>query len=159
MQRMVGLVERFRGRVPPEVVARFQAKIHEAMERGGASAAASGNIDALFSSMLGGSVRSPSPAATPPAGAGTAGTTPAPFDPPEAPSPSHGRPSRRDDQIEHISMPSSAAEMANVPAPYDSDAGSGLLERLGLRGKNLVVLLFVLLAIAMGIAFLLRRHG
>jgi len=162
MQRMVGLVEKFRGRLPPEVVARFQAKIHEAMERGGASAAASGNIDALFSSMLGGSASAPTSAAAPPAGAGASGTTgtmPAPFDPPEAPSASHGRHSRRDDQIEHISMPSSAAETVNVPAPYDADAGSGLLERLGLRGKSLLVLLLVLLAIAMGIAFLLRRHG
>ena len=160
MRRVIGLAEKFRGRVPPEVVARFQAKVHEAMERGGASAAASSNVDALFSTLSG----SAPPSSSGPAGGGFAAaaapTTPAPFDPPEPPRPAtQSRGSRRDDAIEHISMPSSAAEAANVPAPYDADAGSGVLERLGLEGRKLLALVLVLLAMAMGIAFLLRRHG
>ena len=155
MKRVAGLVEKFRGRVPPEVLARFQAKIHEAMERGGASAAASANVDAMFSTLTG-SGGAPAPPA-----AGSAGTSPppAPFDPPEVAPVSPGRRSRRDDASAHISMPSSAAEAAGMPRPYEAEASTGLLEQLGLRGRKLLALVLVLLALALGIAFLLRRLG
>jgi hypothetical protein len=69
------------------------------------------------------------------------------------------RRSTRVDAIEHITMPPGAPETANVPAPYDADAGSGLLERLGIRGRKLFALVLVLLAMALGIAFALRRLG
>lgn len=164
MKRALGMVEKLRGHVPPQVVARFQEKIHQAMERGGVSAGASANVDAVlaslndpsrpFPSMSAGSAVTPGDAGSPPAG-----TTPAPFDPPEPPSPVRGRRSRREDAIEHITMPASAAEAANVPAPYDADAGSGLLERLGIRGRKLFALVLVLLAMALAIAFVLRRLG
>lgn len=157
----MSMVEKLRGRVPPQVVERFQAKIHEAMARGGVSASASANVEAVLASLSDPSRPMPSfvsVGAESPA-PGSAGSTPAPFDPPEPPSPVHGRHSRREDAIEHITMPASAAEAANVPAPYDADAGSGLLERLGIRGRKLFALVLVLLVMALGIAFVLQRHG
>jgi len=157
MKRVVGVVEKLRGRVPPEVVARFQAKLHDAMERGGASAAASANVDAMLSSLLDPSAAPRPPAA--PGGAGPSGATPAPFDPPEAPPPPRSRRSSRDDAIEHITMPSSAAESAGLPAPYEAEASSGLLDQLGLHGRKLLALVLVLLVMALGIAFLLSRRG
>ena len=163
MKRAIGFVEKLRGRVPPEVVARFQAKIHEALEQGEVSPAASANVDAVIASLSDPSRPLPTFASggASPSGAtpSSAGSAPAPFDPPEPPSPVRGRPSSRDDAIERITMPASAAEAANVPAPYDADAGSGLLERLGIRGKRLFALVLVLLVVALGIAFVLRRLG
>jgi hypothetical protein len=157
MKRAMGVVEKLRGHVPPQVVARFQAKLHEAMERGGASPGASANLDAVLASLTDPS--RPVPVVVPGgSGASSGGSTPAPFDPPEPPSPVRRR-SSREDAIEQITMPSSVAEAANVPAPYDADAGSGLLERLGIRGKKLLALVLVLLAMAIGIAFLFRRNG
>ena len=157
MKRAVGVVEKLRGHVPPQVVARFQAKIHEAMERGGVSPGASANVEAVLASLADPSRPMPV-VVSGGAAAPLAGSSPAPFDPPEPPSPVR-RPSSREDAIEYITMPSSAAEAAGIPAPYDADAGSGLLERLGIRGKKLLALVLVLLAMAVGIAFLFRRIG